>query len=156
MCTRSTFSPYTQVKKYDSKAALAGTPKAYSTGEDMVDVKVGTSHTPSEVRSTWCDMRRRQNVTFVPVDRELVGTSAEPPCTRRSIFVVFLRFSGCARHFPSRRSAAWRVVSSRLGPSCHAVAVVDTACRVLWRITDTIECFVLAANLRGCPAVILR
>lgn len=28
-----------QVKKYDSKAAVAGTPKAYSTGEDMVEVK---------------------------------------------------------------------------------------------------------------------
>lgn len=29
-----------QVKKYDSKAAVAGTPKTFSTGEDMVDVKV--------------------------------------------------------------------------------------------------------------------
>lgn len=29
----------TQVKKYDSKAAVVGTPKAYSTGEDMVAVK---------------------------------------------------------------------------------------------------------------------
>eukprot|EP00903_Cladosiphon_okamuranus_P014607 g13545.t1 len=29
----------TQIKKYDSKAAVAGTPKAYSTGEDMVEVK---------------------------------------------------------------------------------------------------------------------
>ncbi|CAM9407655.1 unnamed protein product [Ectocarpus fasciculatus] len=29
----------TQVKKYDSKAAVAGTPKTFSTGEDMVDVK---------------------------------------------------------------------------------------------------------------------
>lgn len=28
-----------QVKKYDSKAAVVGTPKAYSTGEDMVAVK---------------------------------------------------------------------------------------------------------------------
>lgn len=31
---------HSQVKKYDSKAAVAGTPKAYSTGEDMVEVKV--------------------------------------------------------------------------------------------------------------------
>ncbi|CAB1121482.1 unnamed protein product [Ectocarpus sp. CCAP 1310/34] len=29
----------TQVKKYDSKAAVAGTPKTFSTGEDMVEVK---------------------------------------------------------------------------------------------------------------------
>lgn len=29
----------TKVKKYDSKAAVSGTPKTYSTGEDMVQIK---------------------------------------------------------------------------------------------------------------------
>jgi len=37
---RGSISHIWQVKKYDSKAAVAGTPKTYSTGEDMVDVKV--------------------------------------------------------------------------------------------------------------------
>ena len=39
---------FLQVKKYDSKAAVVGTPKAYSTGEDMVAVKtVGDARPPA-------------------------------------------------------------------------------------------------------------
>lgn len=36
-----------QVKKYDSKAAVVGTPKAYSTGEDMVAVKTVSERPPA-------------------------------------------------------------------------------------------------------------
>lgn len=43
-----TVSLFSQVKKYDSKAAVAGTPKAYSTGEDMVQIKVVRAGVP------WC------------------------------------------------------------------------------------------------------
>lgn len=38
---------FLQVKKYDSKAAVVGTPKAYSTGEDMVAVKTVSGATPA-------------------------------------------------------------------------------------------------------------
>lgn len=60
-------TPQTKLKKYDSKAAVVGTPKAYNTAEDMVVVKeVGAKlsaifHTRTHVRrvcgcagaSTW-------------------------------------------------------------------------------------------------------
>lgn len=47
-CVACTFR-LLKVKKYDSKAAVAGTPKTYSTGEDMVDVKVSHRETQRNI-----------------------------------------------------------------------------------------------------------
>lgn len=67
---------FCQVKKYDSKAAIAGTPKPYSTGEDMVVVKKA-----SKVFSRWCESAcwGRRNIYLPPcasTSNKLISSSA--------------------------------------------------------------------------------